>query len=132
MVHILIYNDGQYSQKSTNVIGVFDDFDTSLIGGWQKLLEHALQPWSIRHYKKKNTTSRVLGMYYIQEWDMSSNRCVKTYFLGEYVKNNHWQSELDKYLKEHRDTCDVILQEWYDQILSGIVPDVLKQFTYEQ
>ena len=132
MVFILIHDDCQYTTRSTKILGVFDDHDASLIAGWRTLLEEALKPASIRLYKKQNSKSKTLDTYFIQHWDMSSNRCIKTYILGEYIKNREWHSDLDKYLKTHHGTCVSILRDWYNAIQSNIIPDDLKKYTYEQ
>lgn len=130
MVFIVLHNDGQYTNHSPEVIGAFDDYDASCIFGWKTIVEAAQKPWTRRFYKRRKGEFADLcgmGWYYIEEWDTSTNKRIKTISLGE-DKNRYI---LDKYLKEHCKDYDTIVQNWYMELASNSIPSKLQEFTFE-
>lgn len=129
MVYIILHNDGQYTNNSPEVIGAFEDLDASCIFGWRTVIETAQKPWKIKFYK--NRTDKFadlcgLGKYYIEEWDTSSNKRLRTYVLGEDGK----RYVLDAYLKENHLICEDILSEWHKEIQQNYVPTQLQNMTF--
>jgi hypothetical protein len=133
-VCILVYDDCQHTSKSTKILGVFATFDEALIGGWKAVIQDAMQPWKLKFYKsRKRSPYRGLGSYTINEWNITSNERMATYSLGCKTEGAYIIDVFDKYLKEHNDNCDNILQRWLEQMTSDeVVPQQLHEFTFHR
>lgn len=132
-VCVLVYDDCQYSSKSTSILGVFATLDEALVGGWKTVIQDAMQPWKLKFYKsKKQNSCRGLGSYTIEQWDMTSNKRMSTHTLGWKIEGAYVVDDLDKYLKEHNERCNVILQQWLEQVMTvGVLPQQLHEFTFQ-
>lgn len=129
MVFIVLHNDCQYTNNSPEVIGAFDDYNTSCLFGWKTIIEVAQRPWTVRHYKNRKGEFADycgLGSYYIEEWDTTTSKRIKTISLGEDKK----KYVLDKYLKEHYKEYNTIVQNWCIELESNIIPSKLQEFTF--
>lgn len=133
MVFVLLLNDGQFTLNSVTVLGVYDKKDIAILNGWKTLITDALQPWTLRFYTKWHINKSVahgLGMYYIEEWDMTKNIRVASYTLGEKIEHRKYVYPLDDYLKQNNDTCESILRSWHHEICNNVLPPLLHEFTY--
>jgi hypothetical protein len=127
---IFLYNDCQYTNCGINIRGVFATVDEALLFGWKTVLEDARKPWTIKFYTKERESScRGLGTYYIEEWDMDTNKRVNVFLLGEKEEGSVCTHIMDKYLKRHHTECEQILQSWHDDICAGTVPTELQFMT---
>jgi hypothetical protein len=126
MVFILIHND--------NVHGVYDTLDKALLDGWKLILQEALMPWTLSFYKQRHDDVAVgIGGYFIEQWDVATNKGEIRYMLGEKKEDDADLVEyvLDKYLKRHHTECETILKNWYKEILvNGKLPFHLGAMTY--
>lgn len=128
---ILVYNNGYYELDNTTIHGVFSSYDEALLGGWKFLLERALRPHKLQFYKTKyDKECRGMGTYYLDEWNVATNKRVNVFMLGERIENHSWDYALDKYLKQHHADCESILRGWYDEVCAGRVPSMLRGMTY--
>lgn len=127
-VFVVIYNELQYTLDDTSVIGVYEELGKSFIGGWKTIIEQAMKPWSIEHYKdmqREFAYMRGMGKYHIEEWDASKSTRVNVYTLGDCPEGT-----FDGFLKENYADCEVILQELYAMLVEqNELPDVLRKYT---
>jgi hypothetical protein len=123
-----MYDDCQYAHDSKIIKGVFATLNESLLSGWKTLLQDALKPWTLEFYKEAEPEdegiSGVGSSYTIEQWDIKSNAHVATYALGYKQEGSYVQNVFDEYIKVYKKDigreCDIILQQWLDQVVSGV------------